>query len=165
MKTKPFRTISVRENIYKELCDFLDNNTLFKSVDFIGYSIKWVIDYYQDNHQLPADTKLVSCTAAIPTKLMTLASDLPGMSLAVIQSHLIRFPKVTPDLYKRILEHLNQQHAEGKLKNPEAAAYGLCKLAQNGKLPEGIIATPAPAAQEPAPQAIVPKEALMPFAK
>ena len=96
---------------------------------------------------------------------MSHATDLPGMSLAVIQSHLIRFPKVTPDLYKRILEHLNAQHAEGKLKNPEAAAYGLCKLAQNGKLPDGIIAVPpAPAAQEPAPQTIVPPEALMPFA-
>ena len=100
-------------------------------------------------------------------ELMELAADLPGMSLAVIQSHLVRFPKVTPEIYRRILERLNAQHAEGTLKNPEAAAYGLCKLAQNGKLPDGIIAAPpAPAAQEAAPQqTLVPKQALMPFAK
>lgn len=140
----------------------MNGASMFKKNEFASFAIEWVARYFQQHQALPQNLD-----AEIPTRAEIAHCDyesLPGMSLAVIQSHFIRFPKVTLSTYKQILAHLNQQHAEGKLKNPEAAAYGLCKLAQNGKLPEGIISA-SPAAQKPAAQTIVPKEALMPFAK
>ena len=78
---------------------------------------------YIDNHNLNKITNDISIKS----------TDLPGLTAEVIQSHLVRFPKVTPEAYRGIIEELKRRQAsEEGLKNPEAAAYGLCKRIQSG---------------------------------
>ena len=82
------------------------------------------------------------------------------MSVQVIQSHLVRFPGVTPEKYKGIIDilHARQASPEG-LKNPEAAAYGLCKRIQSGHA-DGIEAKKQePTAPSDAAETSVPDDA------
>ena len=66
--------------------------------------------------------------------LITLASPLSGMTREVIASHFARFPFLTVDTYRLVIQELLRRQASPEgLKNPEAAAYGLCKQIQAGK--------------------------------
>mgnify|MGYP003292893355 CR=1 FL=1 len=127
---------TINAEVNAKLDMFLQKNPFFKKQELISYATTWAIEYYNRHGQLPAPAAPIQ--PAINAELVDLANqaaDLPGMSMAVIQSHLIRFPRVSPKRYAEILAQLHtmQQTQEG-LKNPEGVAYGLAKRSNNCSL-------------------------------
>ena len=82
--------------------------------------------------------------------------DLPELTPEIIQSQLVRFPKVSQEQYRGIIRHLLMLKERGELKNAEATAYGLCKRIQAGRpmppMPDGSAAEPTEPARQQPPQ-------------
>lgn len=130
------------------------NHRLWNKTALTSYALNFIVAYFAKYHTLPAiDAKIQPINEA--KEMGAEASDLPGMTPEVIQSHLVRFPRVTPEAYKCIIEELRQrQQSDEGLKNPEAAAYGLCKRIQNGQPRTGS----TPQEQHQAQPATVPED-------
>lgn len=147
--TRPY-TVSLNRSAEAELREFTQEFPFWKQQELITLALSWYIDYFRKYQALPPRDIRELKISKIPNEIAQLAADLPGMTAEVIQSHLVRFPKVTPEAYKGIIEELRlRQQSEEGLKNPEAAAYGLCKRIQNGAQKTSH-QEPA-AAQEPEP--------------
>ena len=116
-----------------ELVTNLDDYKRLRRTRNSTQAIREILFYFFDTNTDKSVFIYPLSTPRLPEDLLVQAADLPGMTAEVIKSHLVRFPKVTPELYKGIIEELRQrQQTEEGLKNPEAAAYGLCKRIQNG---------------------------------
>lgn len=128
------------------------NNRLWNKTALASYAINLIVEYYTIYHTLPAIGAKIQPTCQT-IELTAQSSDLPGLTSEVIQSHLVRFPKVTPDDYRGIIKELRRRQAsEEGLKNPEAAAYGLCKRIQYGQAPQATAAAQEP--QQPQPNSV-----------
>ena len=117
----------------KKLETFLSEHPHFKKNNFIALALNLTIDYHNRYGNLPCISQdIIPLPSPELTELVNQACDLPGMSQSVIQSHLIRFPRVTPQRYAKIIDQLHtMQQSEGGLKNAESVAYGLAKRANN----------------------------------
>lgn len=125
--------VVIPSQTFRRLADFIASEPMYKKSLFCGYAIDWAISYFE-KFQTPPPKSINLLPDTNIAEIAQKASDLPGMTAEVIQSHLVRFPKVTPEAYKGIIEELRaRQNSEEGLKNPEAAAYGLCKRIQNGQ--------------------------------
>ena len=151
MKTTTCMTI--RRDCWERMSSLCKEHPYLKIAEATAYAIDFFVDYYLQKGSVPKITGIKPSLHRLEEIGDT--TDLPGMTPEVIQSHLVRFPKVTPEAYKGIIEELRaRQNSEEGLKNPEAAAYGLCKRIQNGQPRTGS----APQEQHHAQPATVPED-------
>lgn len=129
--SKSTTCLTIRRDTLEKLRGLVHDNPYLKLAEISAYAIDLFVDYFRTNGAIPKTYNLQLSHKG--QALAQLSSDLPGLTAEVIQSHLVRFPKVTPEAYRGIIEELKRRQAsEEGLKNPEASAYGLCKRIQSG---------------------------------
>lgn len=144
-------------SLRKKLDDFMTTVPISRTY-FVSAAVLSAIGYYKRHQHMPTPDAEFDGLCGDADRLAANAIDLPGLSRDVILSHLVRFPKVSGDAYASIIEILRvRQHSSDGLKNPEAAAYGLCKQLQYGKTSKQTSTLNAKATP------VIPPEASLPY--
>ena len=147
---------------------FIKNRTQIVREALAEYLKKFAHDNYKSSNESIISTHLSSSINsssdepkgghAAPLGGDLATEDLPELTPEIIQSQLVRFPKVSPEQYRGIIRHLLMLRERGELKNAEATAYGLCKRIQAGRpmppMPDGSAAEPTEPAHQQTNQGV-----------